>query len=167
MRPQCDGKGNLYYVKKPFKPENSGRKGGCLTDLLLAPFRLIKAIVGFFNIFTVKYSGKNLTTSGGSAKAKGKDSEKIFIDGNLISAEKERKENQNKGDAYPGIIPRSFELRCLTREGEDRLIRKGVLAYRVCEAGILYSNGSYILLRRPDGSEEKIQKADRVTFILV
>lgn len=166
VRPQCDGEGNIYYIKKPFRSDEGKKKGGCLVDLLLAPFRLIRAIVGFFNIFTVKYSGKNLTAAGGNSKAKKKDEEKIFIDGNLIAAEKERRENQSKGDAYPGIIPRSFELRCLRADGEDRLIRKGVLSYRLCDEGVLYSNGSYVLLRRPDGSEEKLIKADKVTFIL-
>lgn len=167
VHPQCDGAGNIYYIKKPFEPDKDEKKGGCLVDLLLAPFRLIRAIIGFFNLFTIKYSGKNLTTFGGSSKAKQKDAEKIFLDGNLIAAEKEREANQKSGEAYPGIIPRSYELHCLSPDGRDTLVRKGVLAYRLDGDEMIYSNGSYLIRIHPDKSEEKLVSADKAVFLTV
>lgn len=167
VRPQCDDAGNLYYIKKPFAPEEGQKKSGCLVDLLLAPFRLIRAIIGFFNLFTIKYSGKNLTTSGGASKARQKDAEKIFLDGNLIAAEKEREANKNSGEAYPGIIPRSYELHCLSPDGRDTLVRKGVLAYRLDGDELIYSNGSYLIRIHPDKSEEKLVSADKAVYLMV
>lgn len=167
VHPQCDEAGNIYYIKKPFSQDEGRKKSGCLTDLLLAPFRLIRAIIGFFNIFTIKYSGKNLTTSAGNSKAKQKDADKIFLDGNLIAAEKEREANRNSGEAYPGIIPRSYELRCLSPDGSDRLIRKGVLAFRLDGDEIVYSNGSYLMRIRSDKSEEKLISADKAVYLMV
>ena len=92
----------------------------------------------------------------------------MFIDGNLINAERELKNNAKRGDKNPGIIPRSWELRRLATNGEDSLVRAGVTAFRVDEAtgDILFSNGSAVLKLDKNGKEERIVKADKVTFII-
>ena len=163
-KPQSCENGDLYFIRRPYKAEGSGKASlGCLTDIILLPFRLIKAIFGFFNVFSMKYSGKSLDS--GSAKMKNKNEKERFIDGNLINAERSLKENTDKGEKYPGIIPRSYELCKLSNDGEISVIRKGVLSYRLTPDGIYISNGSYIIKINSDGSEEKVCKADAVTFI--
>jgi hypothetical protein len=138
---------------------------GCLGDILLFPFRMIGAIFGFFNFFSIKYSGTPLSKRG---SVKSKDEEKLFIDGNLISADAEYKKNKENGDKIPGIIPRSWELRRLYPDGRDVLVKRGVVAYRVDDdtENIFYSNGSAVVMIDPDGKEEKVSDAKRVTFIL-
>ena len=91
----------------------------------------------------------------------------MYIDGNLINAEKELRANAKKGDKNPGIIPRSWELRRLDSSGNDTLIKRGVSAFRVDETmgDILLSNGSHILKLDKNGKEEKILSAPKVTFI--
>ena len=92
----------------------------------------------------------------------------MFIDGNFIQAEKELKENQNKGDKNPGIIPGSWELRRRAPDGTDTLLRRGVVAYRLMQNGdVLVSNGSCVLCLEPDGNEKKISDAPRVTYLNV
>ncbi len=165
LHPQSTSDGSLYYIKRPYRPQESGKHSlGCLLDVLLFPFRLIGALFGFFNFFSIKYSGKALSRTG---EVKQKSREQMFIDGNLIDAEREMKENVSKGDKFPGIIPRSWELHRLMPGGSDKLIRKGVVAYRIDEEtkDILISNGSAILRRFADGSEEKISDSQRVTYI--
>lgn len=165
LHPQSTSDGSLYYIRRPFRREAGTRPFGCLVDILLFPVRLLAALFGFFNVFSMQYSGKALSHSG---DAKRRDEGKIFIDGNLISAEKELKENSHRGEKNPGIIPRSWELHRLDKNGEDTLIRRGVVAYRVEEQSgdILFSNGSALLCRHADGTEQCISKTDRITFIL-
>lgn len=164
LHPQSTADGSLYYVRRPYQQKKTGNPGGCFLDILLLPFRLIGALFGFFNLFSMKYSGKALSRSG---DVKNRDEEQMFIDGNMIRAEQELKENRSHGEKNPGIIPRSWELHRRTPDGKDELIRRGVVAYRVGEDGeILFSNGSAVLCLQKDGKEEKLSDADRVTFLL-
>ncbi len=161
--PQSTSDGSLYYIKKPYKSASGSNSLGCLADIFMLPVRLGQALFGFLNVFSAKYSGKTLSRS----DVKQRDEKQMFIDGNLINASQELKENQRRGDKNPGIIPHSWELRRLDSNGNDSLIRKGVAAYRVYEESgeILVSNGSAILRIDKDGREEKILSAEGVTYI--
>lgn len=166
IKPSTDGSGNLYFIRKPYKAAENRNLGvgSCLLDILLFPFRLIRALLGFLNFFSVAYSGKTIRKSGTSSAKTRKNSE-IYIDGNLIRADKEQKANEKKKDPYPGIIPRSFELCRRGQDGEITVLKKGVIAYRVTDEGIVVSNGSGILLLGPDGKEKKLCDAPRVTYL--
>lgn len=154
--------GSLYYIRRPYKYNSGGSSFGCLADILMLPVRLFQALFGFLNVFSAKYSGKTLSRS----DVKQKSDDQLMIDGNLINAERELKENARRGDKNPGIIPRSWELRRLDKDGNDTLIRSGVVAYKLCTDGsILISNGSHILRVDENGREEKLLAADKVTFI--
>ena len=129
----------------------------------MLPVRLFEALFGFLNVFSAKYSGKTLSRS----DVRHRDEKQLFIDGNLINAERELKANAKRGEKHPGIIPRSWELRRRMPNGEDVLVRTGVLAYKVDEESgdILFSNGSSIIKLDKDGKEEKLLSAEKVTFI--
>lgn len=161
--PQSTSDGSLYYIRKPYKYNSGGNSFGCLADIFLLPVRLGQALFGFLNVFSAKYSGKTLSRS----DVKQRDEKQMFIDGNLINAAQELKENQRRGDKNPGIIPANWELRCLDINGQDTLVRRGVVAYRVDEetGDILISNGSAILRMDKNGNEEKLLAADSVTYI--
>ena len=161
--PESASDGSLYYIRKPYK-YNQGHSDslGCLVDIVLLPVRLVQALFGFLNVFSAKYSGKTLSRS----DVKQKDERELMIDGNLINAERELKENARRGDENPGIIPRSWELHRLDKYGNDTLIKAGVAAYRLCDDGsILISNGSHILLIDEKGKEHKLLTVEGVSFI--
>ena len=164
VHPQSMANGALYYVKKPYREQKSGTSAaGCLIDLLLLPVRLLRAVFGFFNIFSMKYSGKTLSRTG---QVKRRDPGEMLIDGNLINAEKELRANRDRGDKNPGIIPRSWELRRRDPDGTDTLVRRGVVAFLANEDGsLLFSNGNGIFSLSPDGREELVSNAPRVTFL--
>lgn len=164
VHPASTADGWLYYIRKPYAEKRDVRPLGCVLDTLMLPFRLVAAIFSFFNVFSVKYSGKTLTSAG---DAKRRDEDKMRIDGNLINAEAELRANREKGDKHPGIIPRTWELHRRRSDGTDELVRRGVVAYRVDETtgDILVSNGSAILCLSPDGSEHSVASAARVTLI--
>ena len=161
--PQSTSDGSLYYIRKPYKMNNGGNSLGCLADVFLLPARLFEALFGFLNVFTAKYSGKTLSRS----NVKKRDEKEMLIDGNLINAEKELRENQRKGEKNPGIIPGTWELRRRDLDGNDNLIKRGVAAFKVMEKSseILVSNGSSVLCIHSDGKEERIISADGVTLI--
>ena len=162
--------GYLYYIKKPYKDEEK-QSGGCLSALL-APFKLLGALFGFLNIFTMKYSGQTLTNGRGGSKAKNKSEYDMFIDGNLINAGREIERNQKSGDKFPGIIPRSFELcRRLGADGREEVIKRGVIAYAVDRSGVIYcSNGNHLLKLTPNGNrfdESVLAKDKAITFVSI
>ncbi len=162
--PESTSDGSLYYIRKPYKTGGGAMESlGCLADIFLLPVRLFEALFGFLNVFSAKYSGKTLSRS----DVKRRDEKEMFIDGNLINAEKELRDNQRRGDKNPGIIPRSWELRLLDINGNDTLIKSGVAAFKVnTQTGdILVSNGSSILRIDKDGKEEKLLSAEGVVFI--
>lgn len=161
-RPLSAPDGSLYYIRKPYKYNSAGNSLGCLVDIFMLPVRLFQALFGFLNVFSAKYSGKTLSRS----DVKQKEDRELMIDGNLINAERELKENARRGDKNPGIIPRTWELHRLDKDGNDVLIRKGVAAYKILENGeMIVSNGSHILRIDKEGNEEKILSAEGVTFI--
>ena len=166
LHPKTDPKGNLYFIKRPFSPaaKENATVLGCLLDIILFPFRLCRALLGFLNIFSMVYSGKSIRKSGDSA-AKNKDEKTIYLDGNMINAQKELKNNQRQGEKNPGIVPRSFELCRLAPSGEITVLKRGVIAYTLAENGIYYSNGSAILHLDSDGKETLITKVDCATRI--
>lgn len=162
--------GYIYYIKRPYSMSaNSGKSS--IGDTLMAPFRLLGAVFGFLNFFTIRYSGKTLTKNAGNTKAKNMPEEKLFIDGNIFEASKEIENNRKQGDKFPGAIPRSFELcRRLSADGKEEVIKKGVIAYSVRDNGeIICSDGLHILsLTEKNGKfeEELIIKEKSVSFIL-
>ena len=98
---------------------------------------------------------------------KQKSEEEIFIEGNLINAQKTLTENQKSGEKFPGIAPKSWELMKMTRDGKISSIKKGVLAYRLSKDDeIFYSNGKHLIKISPQKSEELICEANLITKII-
>jgi len=137
-----DEHGNLYYIRRPYK-QNSG--GMSAADYAAAPGKILRAFGGWLDFFTRRYSGESLKTSGTNpAKGNPKSPEQIFIDGNLIEAEKLLKQNAAAGDKNPGYAPQDWEL-MVNKRGVEQVLHKSVMGYCVTNGGIVYSNGKYII----------------------
>ena len=152
VKPKLDGNGDLYCIKRPTKE----KKGNPFLEMLLIPVRIFQAIVMFVQAFVVAFTGKSLT-SGGSNPARGResDSRKLFVDGNLIEAEKELKRNRKKKDAEYGFIPMSWKLVKL-ENGKESVIKSGVCDFALCRDGGLYcTNGRHIFYCK-DGVSKKV-----------
>lgn len=158
--PKDDEQGNLYYIKRPYSLKPPAKS--ILIDIILFPYRLVKAIIGFLNVFSMFFGGEPLNSGGkrNASKAKQKSEKELFINGNLVNAEQTLKENSKLGEKSPGIIPRNWELTRRGVDGKETCIRGGVMDYIVCKNGdIIYSNGKGIIKIKSDGSEEFIAKA--------
>jgi len=172
----CDGKydyikpkeinGKIYCIRRG---GNAGKDSApALLDILLIPFKLVKAIFGFLNTFTQLFGGDSLTrkTEGANpAKLKEKSERELFIEGNLINAEKNLKENAAGGEKYPGVAPKNWELISIDKDGNTETIKKAVLDYGICDEFIIYSNGRHIVKIDKDNCESQICAANIATSI--
>lgn len=159
FQPQLDQRGNLYCIRRPYQQEKTSNNN-TLRDIVLAPVRIGKAIIGWLDFFTRRYSGESLKTSGANpAKSKQQSDEERFIEGNLIKVEQNRQKSQQDGDTYPSFIPKTWELIQITPAGETKLIKQGVMAFAIAQEGeCIYSNGQFII-HNQHGQETMLLKA--------
>ena len=154
FKPLKDLQGNLYFIRRPYKSQNSSILGD-LKALIISPFKILNAVTGWLDYFTRRYAGETLKTSSGAnpAKAKQKSEEELFIEGNLIKTQQAKKQNKDAGEKYPGIIPNSWQLMKQTPQGELICVKKGVLSYMLQNEDVIYSNGQQ-LIKINSGAEE-------------
>ncbi len=166
IKPKEDKEGNLYFIRTPYKEKKEQKIS--LLDILLIPVRILKAIFGWLNIFSMVYGGKPLTSTGGPnpARQKEQNPKDIFIEGNLINAEKTLEENKRSGEKYPGIAPRSWELMKMEPGQAPVTLKKGVIDYDINDQDeIIYSNGTYIVKLSADQKEEVVGKAELISKV--
>jgi hypothetical protein len=153
--PRMDSAGNLYCIRKPYhslRPKFNPVRS--LVDLLLFPFRLLFAIFQFMNIFTMRYTGKTLVTSG-NARQRQADLRQMTMLGNLIQAQRDAQQSAERD--REGLVARSWELIRKSGGGEPEVLERGVLSFDLCDDGaIVYTDGSRVFLRQPDGKKEKL-----------
>ncbi len=163
ISPQEGEDGSLWFLRRPRREE---QEGNTLADIAAAPGKVVRAMGGWLDLFTRRYAGESLRSGGG--KAKQKPERDLIIEGNLINAQRALEENQSQGEAYPGIIPRSWELVRLAPGGENpEVVQKGVLAYALAPGGYVFSNGRHILRATGTGKPELLAEEGMVTMLTV
>lgn len=148
FKPKMDGLGNLYFIKRPYSRDGSHHSPvTTMKDIIFAPFKIIRAIVGWLDFFTQRYTGESLKTTSGNnpAKSQQKSEEELFVEGNLIKAQQNLERNQKSGEKYPGMIPNSWELVKMSPDGEMRTLKRGVMSFALKDNSIFYSNGKYLI----------------------
>lgn len=167
FKPRSHKDGSLFYLSRPSKqPEYTKTT---LKEVIQMPGKLFRAIFGWLNFFTQRYSGESLKQNrSGPIKTKEKSEEQIFIEGNLINVTKSLKENTAAGDSYPGIAPKTWQLIKMNPDGTTETIKKGVLDYTLDEDGtIIYSNGKHIIQKKSDGEEQLLCKINLATGLQI
>jgi len=151
LAPKLTADGALYFIKRPYEGRPRVNPLRVVKDVLLFPFRLIYAVFQFFNFFSMRYTGKKLTTSTDGARGKPVDLQQMMIFGNLVQAQRPA-----DGEEPPDLVPSSWRL-VRRYEGADRVIARGVLAFDVAADGtVVYSNGSALFAVTPRGSRDRL-----------
>ncbi|ENX40706.1 hypothetical protein [Acinetobacter courvalinii] len=166
-KPKIDAKGQLHFLKRPYK--NQHYRGNSLKDIVSAPFKIIRAVFGWLDFFTQRYTGESLKSTSGSnpAKSRQKSEEELFVEGNLIKAQKAVQQNQNAGEKFAGVIPRSWELVLYSSTGEQKVLKRGVLSYNLnTEDTVLYSNGKHLISIAADQTETMLVEAKLIQKII-
>lgn len=150
--------GALYCIRQPY--DDGEKHGNLLKDIVLFPVRIVKAIGGLLNYFSMRYGGEPLrSNSSRSEKAKHRTPQEMFLAENMLKAEENRRQNQQAGDKYPGICPRNRVLLRIDPDGKETVLRHGVLDYTLLPDGrIVCSNGTHVLLLE-GGQQTELAKA--------
>ena len=159
LGPQVSADGSLYYIRRPRpKPHTAIDPFSIVKDTVLFPFRLSFAIFQFFNFFSMRYTGKPLSTSRGALQNT-PDLKQMMIWGNLVDVDRAARENRAGEPDAPSLVPASWELIRQSSTGKH-VVAKGVLSFDIAADGsVLYSNGSAVHRLHP--------QADRAERVLV
>lgn len=165
-KPKDDENGNLYYIVRPEK-ERKTNFFRLLIDVILIPWKILKAIFNFIELFTVMFTGKGFTEkSENPAKTRNKSPQEIVIDDNLINAEEEYKKNLRHKDNFAGVAPWSWQLVKRLPNGNVTTVKNGVIDYCILSDGrIACTNGKHIFVIDDNGKSEKLADADLCTKI--
>jgi hypothetical protein len=164
LQPRQTADGTLYYVRKPYESGMSkANLGTSLSDALLFPFRMARAVFQYFNIFSMMYSGKPLVTNKGAVQ-RHLDPRQQFIHGNLANA----RAMQTQEDDAQGLVPSTWELVRRRPDGRTETIAKHVLAFDLAADGtIACTDGAAIRLIHTDGRSERVLQGELIEKLLV
>jgi hypothetical protein len=159
LGPQMSADGALYYIRRPWanKPK-AVNPFTIVKDTLFFPFRMLYAIFQYFNFFSMRYTGKPLSTSRGAAQ-RTPDLKQMMVWGNLIDVDRAARENRLGESDAPSLVPSSWQLVRQTAAGKQ-VVAKGVLSFDIARDGaVLYSNGSAV--------HQRAAQAERAERMLV
>jgi len=152
LTPQMTADGTLYYIRRPYSNGREINPLRALLDVILFPFRLLYAFFQFFQFFSIRYTGKKLTSAGG-ARSRQMDLKQMTIWGNMVSAAR----HSNIDDDAPDMVPNTWQLMRQREGAAPETIAKGVLSYDLAPDGsIVYSNGNAIFVLKPNGEKERL-----------
>lgn len=163
LKPRVNGAGHLLYIRRPYEQPGYGA-GSALSDTLLFPFRLLRAVFHYLNFFSLMYSRKPLTSASGPAMRA--DIKDILLQGRRIDAEKAlRRARLVQG--VPSLVPDDWVLVSRTQQGDERVLATNVASYDLSPDGtIVYSNGRGVFVLDRDGSPRLAQADELVTEVV-
>jgi len=149
LKPRVDAAGNLLFIRRPYEAPRY-EAHSFLTDILLFPFRLLRAVFHYLNFFSLMYSRKPLTSASGPAFQA--DLKNILLQGRRIDAEKALRSARTV-QGVPSLVPDSWVLVRRDAGGQERVLATNVASYDLAGDGsILFSNGGGVFVLESDGS---------------
>jgi hypothetical protein len=144
LAPRMTRDGALFALRRPYrKGPPAPDAATVLKDGLLAPFRLMYAGFRYLDFFSMKYSGKPLTTAG-NTKGRHVDARRLLERQNVAAAGDEAGEDAMRA-------PSDWVLVRRTPSGDETVLAKSVAAYDLVRDGtILVTDGAEVL--RMDGT---------------
>jgi hypothetical protein len=138
LQPRVDANGFLYFIRRPYETPRYGM-GNAVTDALMFPFRLLRALLHYLNFFSLMYTRKPLITASGPAVEA--DLKEILIKGKRLDAEAALRSGIRL-HGVPSLVPASWQLVCRSPQGEEHVLASHVASFDIASDGtILFSNG--------------------------
>lgn len=140
VAPRMDAQGRLYAIRRPVEKPVHERAGSALTDTLLMPFRLLKAVFGYLNFFSMVYGKEPLRSAGGPRSPElDQDLGRLWLHGRMIELSKVKSDPQYGGK----LVPRSWELvRIAPASAQPEVIAQHVACFDLrADGSVVYSNG--------------------------
>src|SRR5262249_12933993 len=165
--PRIDSARTLYYIKRPYaRPgQQTGNTFRSILDIFLMPFRMLYAVFQFLNWFTIKYTGRTLTTAGDAAQQE-IDIKRQKIMSNIVDAEAAVRQELLDSLEKRGAVSHSWHLIRRRTGKAPETIARGVWAYDLSDAGdIVYSIGNSIRQVDKDDQSKGILTADLIEHV--
>ena len=138
LQPRVGANGFLYFIRRPYEVPRYGMENA-VTDALLFPLRVLRALFHYLNFFSLMYSRKPLITASGPAFQA--DLKQIMIKGKRLDAEAALR-NGVPLDGVPSLVPASWQLVSRSPQGDERVLASHVASFDIASDGtILFSNG--------------------------
>jgi hypothetical protein len=159
LQPHSRPDGSLYFVRRPYKLRHDRTSVWTdLQDVVLFPFRFVRALFYFFNFFSMMFSGRPLRTAGGPERPDAPDTKLVTLWGQMIDTRKKMFDRSSKNESA-GLVPRDWELVHRTKDGQETVVQTGILAYDVDDAGnVVSTDGRRIFLQTAGGNAQELAK---------
>jgi hypothetical protein len=166
LGPRLGRAGAVYAIRRPHRAAGSGSPWRAAADVALFPFRMMSAVFGFLNIFSMRYSGKPLASSGG-ARQREADPRQLMVWGNLIDAERAEQRSRRKGEDAPALVPSSWKLVRRRPAAAVEELASGILAFDLADDGsVVCTNGSAIDHLAPDGARTRLHRGELIEQVV-
>jgi hypothetical protein len=154
LLPRLSADGALYYIRRPYQFRPPVGAVRMLGDVVLFPYRVVRAMVHFMDAFSMMFSKKPLITAGGPRR-EGPDRRALMLWGRWVEIERERR-SRRPNDDRP-LVPRDWQLVRRTPDGSEATIAHNVLAFDLTADGsVLHTNGRGVYLRTADGTQARV-----------
>ncbi len=165
LAPRVDSAGVLYAIRRPVEKPAGERAGSALTDTLLFPIRLLKAVFGYLNLFSMIYGKEPLRSAGGPRTPElDQDLGKIWLQGRLIDLQRVRDDPQYAGK----LVPASWELVRRQGRGDWEVLARHVLSFDLDANGLpAYSDGNEVLVQGRDGASTRLAQHELIESVSV
>jgi hypothetical protein len=165
VAPRMDAQGRLYAIRRPAEKPQRERAGLALKDTLLMPFRLLKAIFGYLNFFSMVYGKEPLRSAGGPRTPElDQDVGKLWLHGRMIELSKVRADPQYAGS----LVPRNWELVRVAGAGAaPEVLATHVAGFDLRPGGgIVYTNG-FDITELDDAGKRTLARQEQVASLRV
>lgn len=163
LYPRHDNRGNLFFIQRPYEAPYARSAFDSIKDTLLFPWRLLKAIFGYLNFFTMVYGKEPLKPSGGPASSQlDQDIGRLWLHGRMIALSQVRYDKKTGG----GLVPPSWKLMRCDKNGVESSIATSVVAFDIAQNGnVVFSNG-FEIHQFPDALGKPITSADLIESVI-
>lgn len=170
LQPRLTDDKKLLCIRRPYKA--SHREPATLLetakDIVLFPFRLIRAFVYFFNFLSMAFTGKPLMSAGGPESQQQKNAQPLLmLYGQAVDTQKAMSKGAGKDPDRP-LVPKEWELVERLENGDESVLANNVLSFDADSKGnILYTDGRRIYLKEHGQQPKEVAKADIVEKVVL
>jgi hypothetical protein len=160
--PKVAADGTLYAIRRPVEKPVHERAGSALTDVLLMPFRLAKAVFGYLNFFSMIYGKEPLRSSGGPRTPElDQDVGRLWLHGRMIELAKVRDDPKYGGK----LVPASWELVRRPPGRQWQIVAKHVAAFDLAPDGAVVHTNGYDVVAWRDGAVTALGRHELVEAV--
>jgi hypothetical protein len=160
VAPRMDAQGALYAIRRPAEKPQHERAGLALKDTLLMPIRLLKAVFGYLNFFTMVYGKEPLRSAGGPRTPElDQDLGKLWLHGRMIELSKVKTDPQYGGN----LVPSNWELIRVPRAGAPaEVLAKHVAGFGLRVDGTIVFTTGYDIFELVGGQRRTLARQEQV-----